>query len=374
MKILFVLVNLIILSFLNIHAQTTTNLIKIGIAFDSGGLGDNSFNDSAYEGIVEVSKNFNGYVSNPNGPRFGNNVEIRYAIPRSDALQEYEAVLRQFAQNGYRLVFCIGFTYTDASLKVAKEFSNTHFVLVDGYIPDLKPTDNITVVTFKDHEGSFLVGMIAGLKNEGGKVGFIGGMVDPVIQKFEMGFRAGAIYVNPALRQRDQFLVQYISNDATGFDNPNRAYQIARDMYRQGATIIFHAAGGSGMGLFRAAREAQRWAIGVDADQRAVLSRNPNREIKDQAQWILTSMLKRVNRPVLLLSRDFIRTGRIAERYQNYGLNFDAVGFSYTDANRNLIDRNIIQRISDARVMITNNQLTVPSTRTELDEWLKSLR
>jgi len=126
--------------------------------------------------------------------------------------------------------------------------------------------------------------MIAGLKNEGGKVGFIGGMVDPVIQKFEMGFRASAIYVNPALRQRDQFLVQYISNDATGFDNPNRAYQIARDMYRQGATIIFHAAGGSGMGLFRAAREAQRWAIGVDADQRAVLSRNPNREIKDQAQ------------------------------------------------------------------------------------------
>jgi len=85
-------------------------------------------------------------------------------------------------------------------------------------------------------------------------------------------------------------------------------------------------------------------------------------------------MLKRVNRPVLLLSRDFIQAGRIAERYQNYGLNFDAVGFSYTDANRNLIDRNIIQRISDARVMITNNQLTVPSTRTELDEWLKSLR
>jgi len=254
-------------------------------------------------------------------------VEIKYAVPRSNSEPDRLAVLRQLAREGYKVIFTIGFTYTDSTIQAAKEFPNVNFVLVDGFIPNLKPNDNITVVSFKEHEGSFLVGMIAGLKNDGGKIGFIGGMTSALIEKFESGFRAGAMYVNPALRQRDQILVQYIGNDPSAFNNPNRAYQIARDMYRQGATVIYHAAGGSGLGLFRAAREVQKWAIGVDADQRLVLSADSNRDNREQAQWILTSMLKRVNRPVLLLSRDFIRSGRVAERYQNYGLNFDAVGF-----------------------------------------------
>jgi basic membrane lipoprotein Med (substrate-binding protein (PBP1-ABC) superfamily) len=105
-----------------------------------------------------------------------------------------------------------------------------------------------------------------------------------------------------------------------------------------------------------------------------VLSADSNRDNREQAQWILTSMLKRVNRPVLLLSRDFIRSGRVAERYQNFGLNFDAVGFAYNDSNRSLLSRDIIQRISDVRVMITNNQLNVPSSRIEVEEWLRTIR
>jgi len=374
MKRISVLFSCLVLTLAAVGAQATSPQFKIGMAFDSSGLGDKSFNDSAYEGLAEVAKNFNGYFTTPNDPKFGNNVEIKYAVPRSNSEPDRLAVLRQLAREGYKVIFTIGFTYTDSTIQAAKEFPNVHFVLVDGFIPNLKPNDNITVVNFKEHEGSFLVGMIAGLKNDGGKIGFIGGMISALIEKFESGFRAGAMYVNPALRQRDQILVQYIGNDPSAFNNPNRAYQIARDMYRQGATVIYHAAGGSGLGLFRAAREAQKWAIGVDADQRLVLSADSNRDNREQAQWILTSMLKRVNRPVLLLSRDFIRSGRVAERYQNYGLNFDAVGFAYNDSNRSLLSRDIIQRISDVRVMITNNQLNVPSSRIEVEEWLRTIQ
>lgn len=354
-----------------IGAQATPRH-KIGLVFDASGRGDKSFNDSAYEGLLEVAQNFRGYfVDDPSAPRHGNEVSLKYLVPRDNSLPERLRVLRQLAREGYRLIFAVGFAYTEAVTQVAPEFPSTQFVLIDGFIPNLRPEDNITVVLFNEHEGSFLIGMLAGLMNEGGKIGFIGGMEVPVIHRFEAGFRAGAMYINPQLRRPGQILIQYLGSDpASAFNNPERAYQVARQMYRQGATIIYHAAGGSGMGLFRAAAEARKWAIGVDADQGAVLSADTNPALREQAPWILTSMLKRVNRPVLLISRDFIRTGRIPQRYQNFGLNFDAVSFALNDLNRGKIPPEVAQRLSDARFQIRNGQITVPSSREQLETWV----
>lgn len=369
MKTIYKLIFLVLaISF--VAAQTAPKY-KIGLVFDASGRGDKSFNDSAYEGLLETAQNFKGYIVNdPAAPRHGNEVELKYLTPPNNSNPARLESLRQMGREGYNIVFAVGFLFTETIPAAAKEFPNTNYVLIDGFIPDLAPDSNITIVSFAEHEGSFLVGMIAGMMNQGGKIGFIGGMNFPLIHKFESGFRAGAIYANPNLRQRGQILVEYIGNDASAFNNPERAYQIAQNMYRQGATIIYHAAGGSGMGLFRAAAEAQKWAIGVDADQGAVLAADRNSAIAAQARWILTSMIKRVNRPVLLLSRDLIRNGRITPRYQTFGLNFDAVGFALNDGNRSQLSREITQKITDARVLIRNNQLTVPSTREQLETWI----
>ena len=355
------------------YSQANTPRYKIGLAFGISGRGDRSFNDSAYDGLVEVARTFNGYFANPADPRHGNELEIKYLTPPNSTIESFSSILRQLAREQYQLIFAIGIEYSTTLPQIAREFPNSQFVLIDATIPNLRPDSNITVVNFKEHEGSFLVGMIAGMKNNGGKVGFIGGMNSELIQKFEYGFRAGVIYSNPELKKAGQVLVEYIGNTVDAFNNPNRAYQIARNMYQQGATIIFHAAGASGLGVFRAARERKQWAIGVDSDQGMVLENDRNPELRELAPWILTSMLKRVNRPIFALSRDFIRSGKIQERYQNYGFNFDAIGFAINDRNREILGRDVNQRVIDIRAQIGSGQLQVPSTRREFDDWIKTL-
>ncbi|MQY76602.1 MAG: BMP family ABC transporter substrate-binding protein, partial [Spirochaeta sp.] len=168
---------------------------KIGIAFDVGGRGDKSFNDSAYAGLVHLAKDFKGYIAgDPDNVDFGKETELKYLEPKSGG-QDREQLLRILAEDGYNLVIGVGFMYSDALGKVAKDFPNVHFAIIDGWLPDLTETSNITCLGFTEHEGSFLVGAIAGLKNKklGGKLGFIGGMDMPLIHKFHAGFYAGSV-------------------------------------------------------------------------------------------------------------------------------------------------------------------------------------
>ncbi|MFW5843042.1 MAG: BMP family lipoprotein [Spirochaetota bacterium] len=257
---------------------------RIGIVFDVGGRGDRSFNDSAYEGLVLIAEEYDGYIADdPDDVDFGTEVELKYLEPRQGG-QDREQLLRVLAEDGYDLLYGVGFAFTDALGKVAADFPDTHFALIDGYIPDLEADSNITCIAFAEHEGSFMVGALAAMylqDNGGGRLGFIGGMDIPLIHKFHGGFMAGAMYVDEAHRPEGEIFGQYIGQDPTAFNDPQTAENIARNMYDEGAEIIYHAAGGSGTGLFKAAYDMGKLAIGVDSDQGLVYAEAPYQDRLD---------------------------------------------------------------------------------------------
>ena len=258
---------LMVLLLIGVLAVSAAPKFKIGMVFDLAGRGDNSFNDSAYNGLVAIAKGYKGWIQDdPSKVNFGTEVQLKYLEPKAGG-QDREILLRALAEDGYQLIYGIGFLFSDALAKVAKDFPNTQFGLIDGYIPDLTDSSNITCLSFKENEGSFLVGAIAALKAKGKSIGFLGGMDIPLIHRFENGFDAGAMYVSKVYRANGMIMGQYIGKDPTAFNDPTNGYNISSNFYKQGAAIVFHAAGGSGDGLFKAAQESKKMAIGVDSDQ-----------------------------------------------------------------------------------------------------------
>ena len=343
---------------------------KIGIAFDVGGRGDQSFNDSAYNGLVLVAKQYKGYIKDdPSRINFGQNIEMKYLEPRTGG-QDRETLLRVLAEDGYNLIIGVGFLYTDALAKVAADFPDVHFGLVDGYVPDLGADSNITCLGFAEHEGSFLVGAIAGLMNKGGKVGFIGGMDIPLIHKFHGGYFAGAMYVNPALRQPGQLLGQYCGKDPSAFNDPKTAESIAVNMFRQGATIVYHAAGGSGAGLFKAAKDLNKIAIGVDSDQGLIYSSAKDAASKAMGEFILTSMLKRVDQSVFLTAKELIDTGKNVGGYKTFGLKEDGVGYALNQFNQAKL-AGVKARVEEIKAKIISGAITVPDDDAKVADWAK---
>ena len=341
---------------------------KIGIVFDIGGKGDKSFNDSAYAGLVATAREFNGYIKDdPDKVDFGRNIELKYLEPKPGG-QDREILLRVLSEEGYDLVIGVGFMFTDSLSKVAKDFPNVHYGLIDGWIPDLNESSNITCLGFSEHEGSFLVGAVAGLMNKGGKVGFIGGMDIPLIHKFQGGFYAGAMYVNPELRKAGLLLGQYIGKDPAAFNDPKTAESIAVNMYNQGASIIYHASGGSGTGLFKAARDMNKIAIGVDSDQGFTYATAESAEEKEIAEHILTSMLKRVDNAVFLTSEELIETGRNTGGYKAFGLVDNGVGYALNDFNKDKLAP-IKDKLEEIRQKIINGEIIVPDDDAKVADW-----
>jgi basic membrane protein A len=344
---------------------------KIGIAFDVGGRGDQSFNDSAYNGLVLIAKEFKGYIKDdPDKVDFGRAIEMKYMQTQSGG-QDRETLLRVLAEEGYNLIIGVGFLYSDSLAKVAKDFPNVHFGLVDGYIPDLTGASNITCLAFAEHEGSFLLGAIAGLKNQGGKVGFIGGMDIPLIHKFHGGFFAGAMYVNPALRQPGMLLGQYCGKDPSAFNDPKTAESIAANMYKQGASIVYHAAGASGSGLFKAAKDQKKIAMGVDSDQGLILASASDAESKAMAEQILTSMLKRVDVSVYLTGKELIETGKNTGGYRTFGLADNGVGYAVNQYNEAKL-ADVKARIEEIKAKIISGAIKVPDDDAKVAEWTKT--
>ncbi len=343
---------------------------KVGIAFDVGGRGDQSFNDSAYNGLVLIAKQYKGYIKDdPSRVSFGQEIEMKYLEPRSGG-QDRETLLRVLAEDGYNLIIGVGFLYTDALAKVAADFPDIHFGLIDGYVPDLNDASNITCLGFAEHEGSFLVGAIAGLMNKGGKVGFVGGMDIPLIHKFHGGYFAGAMYVNPALRRAGMLLGQYCGKDPSAFNDPKTAESISLNMFKQGATIVYHAAGGSGAGLFKAATDQNKLAIGVDSDQGLIYSSAKDAASKAMGDHILTSMLKRVDQAVFLTARELIDTGRNTGGYKTFGLKENGVGYAVNQYNEAKL-ADVKAKIEEIKAKIINGAITVPDDDAKVADWAK---
>ncbi|MEA3454653.1 MAG: BMP family ABC transporter substrate-binding protein, partial [Candidatus Caldatribacteriota bacterium] len=266
---------------LMIFAMNYGRKIKIGLVFDIGGRGDESFNDSAYRGIEWAEIDF----------------DIEHAELEPEQDEDREIYLRNLAEIGCDLVIGVGFLFTDAITIVADEFPDTNFAIIDGYIPD---KSNVVSLLFKEHEGSFLVGMIAGMRAiEDGKniVGFIGGMDIPLIHKFEAGYRAGVQYVFPECT----IFSDYAGDTPEAFADPAKGKELALAQYNNygevgpGAWVIYHAAGLTGEGVFEAGKEEKRYVIGVDCNQ------NYMGYIEETGESFgLTSMVKHVDVAVYL--------------------------------------------------------------------------
>jgi basic membrane protein A len=251
------------------------------------------------------------------------------------------------------LVIGVGFIFTDDITQLAKEYPHTNFAGVDYSLATDKagnvipPPPNVAALKFKEEEGSFLVGALAALVGNSKKVGFIGGMDVPLIQKFEVGYRAGVKAVCPDCT----VISQYAGVTPDAFRNPGKGKELALNQYQQGVNVIFHASGATGGGVFEAARQTGKYAIGVDADQ---YSEAPGR--------VLTSMVKGVDVAVFDMIKH-VHDHTFAGGVYTYGLAQNGVGYVYDEHNRALIPDSVRARLEQLKAQIIAGKIVVPSTR-----------
>ncbi len=317
------------------ETSTTNNdkgKFKVGLVFDVGGRGDKSFNDAAYRGLEKAKQDLG--------------IQFEYLEPGPGA--DREAALRQFSNRpDISVVFGIGFIFTDEITKIAAEFPDKKFACVDYTVDPAKTIPpNLIALEFKEEEGSFLVGAIAGLMTKTNKVGFVGGMESPLIKKFQVSYEAGVKQVNPAC----QILVGYAGVTGDAFKNPGKGKEIALGQYNDGVDIIYHASGVTGLGVFEAARETKKFAIGVDSDQ------------NDEAPgFIITSMVKVVDVSVYDVIKQ-VKDGTFkGGRVETFGLKTKGVDYAYTDKNKNMIPDDVRTKVEAIRKDIIDGKITIPT-------------
>ncbi|MCA0146166.1 BMP family protein [Blastococcus sp. LR1] len=312
--------------------------LKVGVAYDTGGRGDKSFNDSAIAGVEAAVEALGGDVKE----------DIQELSPNDDGSDRGE-LLTQLAENGFNPVIAVGFAYGDIIGDIAADYPETQFAIVDTSVEEMG-VDNLTGLIFAEEEGSFLAGVAAASKSATGHIGFVGGQESPLIGKFEAGYKAGAEAVKPGIIVD----VKYLSpaGDPSGFGDSEGGKVAAQGMYQAGADIVFHAAGGSGEGVFEAAVEAGQRAIGVDSDQ-YLSATSP-----EQQAVIMTSMLKRVDNAVESYITDFsegdLQGGTdILSDLETGGIDLSTSG-GFIDDIQSVID--------DWRQQIVDGEVEVPTT------------
>lgn len=343
---------------------------KFGLVSDVGGRGDQSFNDSAIRGLetwaAGVRYTPSGYEKlSPDAwtqslpPELAKSAKAPFPITpvviQAKSQEDYEPSLQLSVENGAALTIGVGFMLENAVETVAKRNPNAKFLLIDSQILDEKNKPyvlpNVATITFREQEGSYLVGVLAALASKTGKVGFVGGMELPLIKKFEAGFKAGVRDTNP----KAEVLVGYTGS----FDNPNAGKQTAQGLLDKGADIIFHAAGSDGLGAISAVKEARAagknvYAVGVDSDQSHVAP-----------EAVLTSMVKGVDlavyREVEKVLNDQFKAGD-----EQWGLKENGVGLAPVRVNLPDKDK-LLAAVETARKNIIDGKISVPATLQELE-------
>jgi basic membrane protein A len=305
--------------------------LSVGVVFDSGGRGDKSFNDSCWSGVQRAIKDFG----------------IKESTVDTKAAKDYEANLTAMAEKGCDLVISVGINTKDALAKVAPQFPETRFALIDADVD----APNVRNLKFKEEEGSFMVGLIAGLMTKTGKVGFIGGMEIDLIKKFEAGFIAGVKSANP----NAEVLPAKYTGD---WNNADYAKVAANQLYGSGADIIFAAAGRAGLGMIKAAKERGKFAIGVDSDQDGV-----------EPGTVLTSMMKRVDEAVYQTIKD-LQEGKFQSGTMVYDLKANGVGISDLTYTKDLIGPERLAIVEEWKQKVISGQVVVPSDMKQLAEFI----
>lgn len=319
--------------------------IKIGLSTDEGGLNDKSFNQAADTGIKKAKNEFH----------------IDYKAIESKVKEDYEPNLQALVDDGAALTFGVGFNMQQAMTDVSKTNKDKKFAVIDTIIyntTDQKLQDdkhlaaNVESITFKENESSFLVGVIAGLTTKTNKIGFIGGYDQPLINKFEAGFAAGVKAVNPkaAANLMNRKNVIYVSS----FADTNKGYEAATQLYGAGCDVVYHAAGGVGLGLFQKAQELKKsgksvWAIGVDMDQAVTSSQYAN--------VILTSAMKRVDSATYTAVKDLVKNQFKGGKHITLGLKENGVGIAPTKTN---VSAKALAVESKYEALIKSGKLNVP--------------
>jgi basic membrane protein A len=288
-----------------------------------GGKFDKSFNEGIYNGIE----------------KFRAETGIAYREFEVTNETQREQALRRMAQRGSDPVIAVGFAQAPALDKVAREFPDTRFTIIDMVV-DLP---NVQSVVFKEHEGSFLVGVAAAMASKTNKVGFVGGMDIPLIRKFACGYEQGVKYVNP-----DAEIFQNMTGTTpAAWNNPTKGGELARSQFDRGADVVYAAAGGTGIGVYQAAKDSGKLAIGVDSNQNYL---HPG--------TMLTSMLKRVDVAAYNTFRSAL-DGTWKPGIQVLGLAEDGVGWALDEHNRDLVTAEMKTKIEQARTDILADKIKV---------------
>ena len=293
------------------------------VVFDMGGKFDKSFNEAAYNGAEKFKAD--------------SGVAYREFEVTNPSMREQ--AMRNMARRGATVIIAMGFAQAAAVEKVGQEYPDVKFTLIDMVV-DLP---NVQSVIFKEHEGSFLVGMAAAMASKTGKVGFVGGMDIPLIRKFALGYVEGAKYVNPDV----EVYQNMTGTTPQAWNNPAKGGELARSQFDRGADVVYAAAGGTGLGVYQAAKDAGKLAIGVDSNQNYL---HPG--------TMLTSMIKRVDVAVYD-SFAAARDGTWKPGIQVLGLAEEGVGFSIDEHNRDLISADMEGKIEAARAGIIDGSIAV---------------
>jgi basic membrane protein A len=310
-----------------------SGVLRVGMVTDTGGLGDRSFNDSAYAGVLRAKSRFH----------------IATTVLQSHSAADYAVNMTVLANKEYDEIFAIGFLMAKDVEDVAARYATRHFTIIDAVVDQ----PNVTSVTFKEEEGSFLAGALAAMTTKTKTIAFLGGIDIPLLRKFEAGYAAGAREIDPSVK----VLVKYVGS----FDDPAAGKELSGLLYDQGADIIYVAAGKAGLGAVDQVKTRPGdYVIGVDADQDALA---PGK--------VLTSMVKRVDVGVYRVIADAV-AHRAPPHHLVLGLKEGGVGLTRFTYTRSVVTPAKIAMLAKLRAAIISGTLRVPSTREELASFKRS--
>lgn len=306
-----------------LNAASAAEDINPAVVFDMGGKFDKSFNEGVYNGVEQ----------------FKQETGVAYREFEVTNETQREQALRRMAQRGADPVLGVGFAQAPAIDKIAQEFPEQRFTIIDAVVEQ----PNVQSVVFKEHEGSFLVGMIAAMASQTGKVGFVGGMDIPLIRKFACGYEQGAKYISP----ETEVIQNMTGTTPAAWNDPGRGSELAKGQFDRGVDVVYAAAGGTGIGVYQAAADAGKYAIGVDSNQNFL---HPG--------TMLTSMLKRVD----VAAYNAFKTaydGTWQPGIQVLGLAEDGVGWALDEHNQDLITEDMKAKVAEAQQKIISGELSV---------------
>ncbi len=293
------------------------------VIFDMGGKFDKSFNESAYNGAE----------------RFKKDTGVAYREFEVTNESQREQALRNMARRGATVIVGIGFAQATPMKTVAPEFPNIKFVIIDGVVE----APNARSILFKEHEGSFLVGMLGAMKSQTAKIGFVGGMDIPLIRNFAAGYVEGAKYSNPSI----EVFQNMTGTTPAAWNDPGKGAELAKSQMDRGADVIYAAAGATGLGVLQAAKDGGKYSIGVDSNQNYL---HPGS--------VLTSMIKRVDNAVYDSFKS-AKDGTWAAGMVSLGLKEDGVGYALDDYNRKLITPEMEAKVNQAKADIIAGKIVV---------------